>query len=310
MSSPVRSRLMLLASAILFSTGGAAIKGSALSAMQLACFRSGLAAASLFVLLPEARQRWTRRTMAVGTAYAATLVLFVLANKNTTAANAIFLQATAPIYLLLLGPLLLHEPVRRSDLLVVAAVACGALLMFNGAPAASVTAPDPRRGNLFGAGSGLTWALTVSGLRGLERRVDAAGSAITTVVAGNVIAFTVCLPAAVPVRHFSLWDAATLFYLGVFQIGLAYLLMTRSIRYVAALEASTLLMTEPALNPFWTWLLQGERPGASPLAGGALVLAATLAGTFWSSRCTPKTQSDGTAVARRTSISDERGPQP
>src|SRR5207248_2001469 len=147
----------LLAAAVLFSAGGTAIKGSALSAMQLACFRSGIAAVSLLLLLPEARQRWTPRTIAVGCAYAATLVLFVLANKNTTAANAIFLQATAPIYLLILGPLLLHEPVRRSDLLVIAAVAFGAMLMFAGAPAASATAPDPPRGNLFAAGSGPTW---------------------------------------------------------------------------------------------------------------------------------------------------------
>src|SRR5947209_902220 len=242
MSSPIRSRLMLLAAALLFSTGGAAIKGSALSAMQLACFRSGLAAASLFVLLPEARRRWTLRTIAIGCAYAATLILYVLANKNTTAANAIFLQATAPVYLLVLGPLLLKESVRRSDLLVIAAVACGAMLMFAGAPAASATAPNPPRGNLFGAGSGVTWALTVAGLRWLERKSETAGAAITTVVAGNVTAFVVCLPTAVPVQRFALSDAATLVYLGVFQIGLAYLLLSRSIRHVPALEASTLLM--------------------------------------------------------------------
>jgi len=289
MSSPVRNRLMLLAAAVLFSTGGAAIKGSELSAVQLACFRSGIAAVSLFVFLPEARRRWTRRIIAVGFAYAATLILFVLATKNTTAANAIFLQATAPIYLLLLGPLLLHEPVRRSDLLVIVAVACGAMLMFAGAPAASATAPDPRRGNIFGAGSGLSWALTVSGLRGLERKVGTTGAAITTVVAGNLIAFLVCLPYAVPVNHCSLADLATLVYLGVFQIGLAYFLMTRSIRHVPALEASTLLMVEPALNPFWTWLIQGEQPGAAPLVGGVLVLAATLGGTWWSSRALAKT---------------------
>jgi drug/metabolite transporter (DMT)-like permease len=280
---------MLLATAVLFSTGGAAIKGSGLSAMQLACFRSGIAAVSLLMFLPEARRRWTPRIVAVGCAYAATLILFVLATKNTTAANAIFLQATAPIYLLLLGPLLLHEPVRHSDVLVIAAVACGAILMFAGSPPVSATTPNPRLGNLFGAGSGLSWALTVSGLRVLERRVGVQGAAITTVVAGNVIAFLVCFPAAVPVRNLSFRDMATLLYLGVFQIGLAYFLMTRSIRHVPALEATTLLMAEPALNPFWTWLMQGESPGAAPLAGGVLVLAATLGGTWWSSRALPKT---------------------
>ncbi len=281
--SPIRSRLLLILAAVLFSTGGAAIKGCALSAMQLVSFRSGIAALALAVLLPEARRRWTWRTVAVGCAYAATLTLFVAANKTTTAANAIFLQATAPIYLLFLGPLLLREPVRRSDLLVVAAVACGAAFMFLGAPAASATAPDPARGNLYAAASGVTWALTVSGLRWLERS-GGKGVGITTVMSGNLIAFLLCLPAALPVTHFSVSDGATLLYLGLFQVGLAYFLLTRSIRHVPALEASTLLMAEPALNPFWTWLLQGERPGMAPFAGGALVLAATMAGTWWNAR--------------------------
>jgi drug/metabolite transporter, DME family len=286
--SPVRSRLLLLAAAVLFSTGGAAIKSCSLSAMQLASFRSGIAALSLAVLLPEARQRWTWRTVAVGCAYSATLMLFVMANKTTTSANAIFLQATAPVYLLFLGPLLLREPVRRSHLLVIASVACGAALMFLGAPAASATAPDPARGNLYAAASGLTWALTVSGLRWLERDADAVGSAITTVVCGNLIAFLLCLPAALPVTRFSFSDAATLLYLGVFQIGLAYFALTRSIRHVPALEASTLLMAEPALNPFWTWLIHRERPGLAPFVGGVLVLAATMAGTWWNGRRTSR----------------------
>jgi drug/metabolite transporter (DMT)-like permease len=108
-------------------------------------------------------------------------------------------------------------------------------------------------------------------------------------VAGNLIAFLVCLPAAAQVRNFSFRDMATLLYLGVFQIGLAYFLMTRSIRHVPALEASTLLMAEPALNPFWTWLIQGESPGSAPLAGGVLVLAATLGGAWRNSRALPKT---------------------
>ena len=290
MSLPVRSRLLLLAAAVLFSTGGAAIKGCSLSAVQLACFRSGIAAVSLAVLLPEARQRWTWRTVAVGFAYAATLILFVMANKTTTSANAIFLQSTAPVYLLFLGPVLLREPVRRSDLLVITGVACGAVLMFIGSQAPSATAPDPARGNLYGLASGFFWALTVSGLRWLERGTHAPGNAITTVVCGNVIAFLLCLPRALPVANPSVSDGATLLYLGVFQIGLAYFALSRSIRHVPALEASTLLMVEPALNPVWTYILHGERAGSAPLVGGILVLASTMAGTWWSARQTVRSR--------------------
>ncbi len=114
------ARWRLLGVALLFSTGGAAIKGTDLTNWQVACLRSAVATLALVALLPEAR-RWPSRavlakTLAVGAGYAGTMVMFVAANKLTTAANAIFLQATAPLYLLALGPWLLKEPVRRRDL--------------------------------------------------------------------------------------------------------------------------------------------------------------------------------------------------
>ena len=168
-ASPVRNRLLLIGAALLFSTGGAAIKAATLTGWQVASFRSGVAAVVLLAVLPEARRGWSWRLVPVGAAYAATLVLFVLATRLTTAANAIFLQSTAPLYLLLLGPWLLREPVRRSDLVYVLAVAGGMALLFLGTEQALATAPDPHRGNLLGVASGLAWALTVTGLRWLGR---------------------------------------------------------------------------------------------------------------------------------------------
>ena len=121
-SSPLRNRLLLFTAALLFSTGGAAIKAATLTGWQVACFRSGVAAAVLLAVLPEARRAWSWRIVPVAAAYAATLITFVLANRLTTSANAIFLQSTAPLYLLLLSPLLLREPIHRADLLYMAAV--------------------------------------------------------------------------------------------------------------------------------------------------------------------------------------------
>jgi drug/metabolite transporter (DMT)-like permease len=106
-TSPVRNRLLLVAAAILFSTGGAAIKAATLTGWQVACFRAGVAALVLLAALPQARRGWTWRIAPVAAAYAATSVAFAMANRLTTSANAIFLQSTAPLYLLLLGPLLL-----------------------------------------------------------------------------------------------------------------------------------------------------------------------------------------------------------
>jgi drug/metabolite transporter (DMT)-like permease len=270
-----RARLLLLAAATLFSTGGAAIKGASLTSWQVASFRSGVAAVALLVLLPSARRGWGWRVWPVGAAYAATLVLFVLATRLTTSANAIFLQSTGPLYLLLLGPLLLHEGIGRRDLAFIAAVACGMALIFLGSDATAATAPNPPLGNRIGALCGVSWAFTLAGLRWLGKHGEG-NTALSSVVAGNLIAFVAALPMAVPVARATWSDALVLLYLGVFQIGLAYVCMTTAIRHVPAFEASTLLLLEPALNPIWTWLAHGESPTAQAIAGGAVILLASL----------------------------------
>jgi drug/metabolite transporter (DMT)-like permease len=110
---------------------------------------------------------------------------------------------------------------------------------------------------------------------------------MATVTAGNVLACAAALPFALPVTSFMPGDGAVLLYLGVFQIGLAYICLTRAITKVPAFEASTLLLIEPALNPVWTWLILGERPAALSIAGGATILAATLLNTWWATRVRP-----------------------
>jgi drug/metabolite transporter (DMT)-like permease len=276
--------LLLMAAAVLFSTGGAAIKAISMTPWQIASYRSGIAALALAVFVPDERRHWRWALLPVAAAYAATLVSFTLATKMTTSANAIFLQSTAPLYLLLIGPLLLKEPLSRSDLLFLAAVAGGLVLCVGSSQPAVATAPDPRTGKLMGAISGLTWALTVSGLRWLGRREGAGNAATATVVLGNLLAFLVTLPKALPPPHAGLADLGVLFYLGIFQIGLAYLFVTRAIRQVPAFEATTVLLLEPALNPIWVWLVQGERPAASSIAGGVLILSATLLNAWWQNR--------------------------
>lgn len=280
----VRHRAQLIAAAVLFSTGGAAVKAASLSSWQVASFRSGVAALAILLLIPAARRVPSGRALAVACAYAATLVLFVLANRLTTAANTIFLQSTAPLYILLLGPWLLREPIRRADLALMAAVGGGLALFFVGAEVPTATAPDPARGNVLAALSGVTWALTVVGLRWIGSDPDRGDSALSVVVAGNMIAFGACLLPALPVVDAGAIDWAIIVYLGVFQIALAYLFLVAGIRHVPALEASLLLLVEPALNPVWAWLAHGERPGAWALAGGATILAASLTKTWLDAR--------------------------
>lgn len=281
--SPVRHRVFLVAAALLFSTGGAAIKWTAFSEWQVASFRSGVAAIALFVALPDTRRGWSWRLSPVVAAYAATLVLFVVATKLTTAANAIFLQSTAPLYILLLGPLVLGENVRRADVVSILIVAFGMGCVFVDAAPAVATAPNPARGNLVAAASGFTWACSVVGLRWLARH-GAGDASVAAVAWGNAAACLATIAAVFPLpprAHAS--DLVVIVYLGVVQIGLAYVFLTRAIRHVRALEAAIILLVEPVLNPVWTWLVHGERPGPFALVGGAAILLATVLST-WSHR--------------------------
>lgn len=270
------SRLQILGAALLFSTGGAAIKACSFGPWQVAGLRSGIAALMLFVLLRDGRRFWAPRALAVGAPYAATMLLFVCGNKLTTAANTIFLQATAPLYLLVLGPRLLGERIRRADVALMGSLAVGLALFFTGGESPVATAPRPLLGNVLGAAAGLTWALTILGLRWLGR--SASGSpAGAAVVAGNVIACAVALPFALPLSGGQPIDWAVIAYLGLFQIGLAYVFMMRGVRGVPAFEVSLLLLLEPVLNVVWTWLVLGERPAPWSAFGCAIILTATLA---------------------------------
>ncbi|HET6836610.1 MAG TPA: DMT family transporter [Gemmatimonadales bacterium] len=275
------ARVQLLAAAVLFSTGGAAIKAADFTGWQIASFRSGLAALALWVMTPAARKGWTWQAGLVGVAYAGCLILFVLANRLTTAANTIFLQSTAPLYMLFLAPWLLQERVRREDLGFMLAVGAGLGLFFVGVEQPAASAPDPERGNLLALGSGFCWALAVCGLRWLT--AGRRGSPQAAVVSGNLTAFLVSLPMALPVGSHPIGDWAIIGYLGIFQIALAYVFVTNAIRHIPALEASVILLLEPVLNPVWAWLVQRETPGAWALLGGAIILGATTYKS-WSER--------------------------
>jgi len=268
---PPRARLAL--AALLFSTGGAAIKATTLNGWQVAGWRSGLAALVILLLVPGSRRDWGWRPMLVGLASGTTFLLFVMANKLTTAANTIFLQSAAPLYMVLLSPLLLKEKVRRQDLVLMAVVALGLSLFFVGSDAAVATAPEPARGNVLAMLSGVSWAFTVMGLRWMGAREG--DHAVVAVVIGNLVAFAVGVWQGGPLGHVSAADAGVLLYLGIFQIAAAYLLVASGLRHVPALEASVILLVEPAFSPFWAWLVHHERPTPWAIAGGVLIVAAT-----------------------------------
>jgi DME family drug/metabolite transporter len=268
-------RLQVLIAAVLFSTAGVVVKATVLTSWQVAGFRSAVAAVFL-LLVARVHLRPTWRTLAVGLIIAVTFITFIVANKLTTSAHAVFLQAAAPVYLVLLGPWLLGERVHARDLPFLAVVSLGLVLLFAASVEPSATAPNPVLGNVIGASSGVTWALVLAGVRLVSREQGLTG-AMTATFYGNVFAFLLCAPLAFPVRAAGPVDWAVIGYLGCFQLALSYILLTRGIGKLPALEASLLLLLEPALNPLWTFLVHGETPGVLGSVGGGLVLMATTA---------------------------------
>ena len=264
--------IFVAGAAILWSSGGLFIKLAPMPAMAVACGRSLIAAAFyLLVLRPNLRAaRWT-----TALSYAGCIVTFVAATKLTTAANAIFLQYTGPAYVLLLSPFLLDEPFRRIDAVCVALSLAGMSLFFVGK-----VETGQALGNGLGIVSGVFFALTVVLLRRDSRKGD--DTALPSTALGNLIAAAVTLPFALQAlpAMTSGRGASVLLYLGVVQLGVAYLLFIRGVRKVPAAEASLISMLEPVLNPVWVLLGTGERPGPWALLGGGIVIAAVAARTL------------------------------
>ncbi len=264
-------RLQILAAAALFSTGGVAIKITELSAWQVAGGRS-LLAALLFAAIYRVEVRaFTWRACLSGIAYAATMVGFVVANKLTTAANSIFLQSTAPLYIVILAPILLGETRKRHDGPVCLLIAIGLALFFFGHDPEFASAPNPLAGNLLAACDGVFWAFTLISIRWLG---DDRQQLAAALILGNSFAAVAVAPLALPIAAGAV-DLLAVLYLGIFQIVVAYLFMTAGIRRVATLEASVLLLMEPVLSTILAFLVFGEYPGLLSSVGAACVIAAS-----------------------------------
>lgn len=271
-------RVRLVAVAALFSTGGTAIKLCHFGPWQVAAGRALVAACAIVLLLPEARHGWTWRAGLVGVPYAGAALFYIFANKLTTAASAIFIMASDPLFVLALSPLLLREHPTRRDAGYMALLAVGMALLLSASGEARrfATAPDPALGNLLAAGCAVCWATAIIGYRWLGRRGEGGREAVAAAaVSGNVLVCLAALPFALPLESGSTGDWLVLVYLGVFQLGLAYVLLSHAVTAVRAIVVSLTLLVEPVLSAVWAWLVLGETPGPSVVGGGLIILGAT-----------------------------------
>ena len=283
--------LFVIAAAVLWSTGGLFIKWTSLSGLELSFGRSLLAAITVAICTRREGFGLNWVTALAAVFYAALLVLFVLATKETTAANAIFLQYTAPVYLLIFEPLFYKEKFRSRDLRVVIACVLGMSLFFVGQ-----LRPQDITGNLLALASGLCFALYFLLLRHSKSR---AVNRASSVIYGNLLVVLIAAPAGLrSVPHMTAHDALSVVYLGVVQIGLAYTLFTVAMaRGVRSLDAGIVGYIEPVLNPIWVFLVLHERPTQWALLGGAIIVTAVICHTLIEAR---RGLEVGTAFAVKT----------
>jgi drug/metabolite transporter (DMT)-like permease len=243
----------------------------------IAGLRSLIAGVFLFAVVRTVRLNWSWPLVAGGLSYAACMILFVLANKLTTSADAILIQYWAPVGTAVLAVVFLKERLRWEQVAALIATLGGLVLLFS-----DRLSPGAFWGNLAALGSGLTFALMF-----LFTRMQKDGTPLQSLMLSHFIAAVAALGIAAfqPPPVLTPTSAAAIVALGVGQIGLAAVFFAYGIRRVSAVTANLLAVIEPVFNPVWVFLMLGERPTGWTLAGGGLILAGvTVAGVVGARR--------------------------
>lgn len=282
---------LVLVAVLLWSLGGLFFKMTSISGYEANLGRCFFAAITIAALTRFKAAKADGFTLLASLFYVGALSFFAVANKKTTAANAIFLQYTAPIYILIFAPLVLREKFHLRDLFTVFFCLAGMALFFvDTAPNTSLTPDDQLVGNVLALLSGVALGGYILLLRHPKAK-DQHPSA--SVFYGNIFAIAVMIPFIYP--RPSDWTGTDVFavvMLGVVQIGLAYYLFTAGVsRGVRSLDASIIGFVEPLLNPVWVVIFIGERPSWWAVLGGAVIIVTVLVHTILTSRTKPQTAS-------------------
>jgi drug/metabolite transporter (DMT)-like permease len=268
-----RAILFLILAATLWSTGGLMIKSTSWQPLGILVGRNIFSSVVLLLYLRRFPMRLTRWKLVAAVSHILTAFLFISSTRLTTAANAIFLQYTAPIYIVILGFWFLHESPTRTDWISMPII-FGGMLLFLG----DRLSLDSVHGIFLAVLSGMTMAMMTVALRAQKD-----GTPAESILLGQL--FTVLV--GIPLILRESWTAANLLiiaYLGIFQIGFAFLLFTNAIKHVPAIEATLISTLEPILNPVWVLLFNGERPGMYAVLGGLVVLAGICVNAVGSAR--------------------------
>ena len=262
--------IAVLIAAVLWSSGGILIKLVTMHPMQISFFRGIFAALVFAIIFRKKAFIFNWMTFVNGIFYAAILILFVIATKLTTAANAIFLQYTAPIYVLVFEPLINKTEFKRINVITIFVCFVGMILFFMGE--LSFTHFE---GNIVALLSGIAFAAFLIGMRNNKHEYQ-----FSTIFYGNIIITLICLPLLGSFEVLKITDLLMVAFLGIFQIGIAYAIFTYGLKRVFAIEASLIGMIEPVLNPVWVLIWYGEIPSFPAIIGGVIIISAIALRTF------------------------------
>lgn len=262
--------LFLVFASLLWSSAGVMIKWISWNPLSIAGMRSAISSLFLLFFLRKPQISWSFEQAGGALSYALTVILFVSATKLTTAANAILLQYTAPIYTALFSSWYLNERAYWYDWFAVVVVFGGIALFFMD----NLTGGG-YLGNVIAVLSGVTTAWLTLFLRKQKH-----ASPLESVFLGNIFTAVVGLPFMFG-SSLSFTGWLGILFLGIFQLGLSFVLYSAAIKKVRALDAILVGALEPILNPLWTFLFLRELPGFYAfIGGGIVVVSVTLRSVF------------------------------
>ena len=265
--------LFLVIAAILWSTSGLFIKILDWQPISILAGRSLFASIVFLIYLRRIPTRFSFWQLLAAAMFILTQFLFITSTKLTTAANAIFLQYTGPIYVVLLAFWFLREKPSRTDWLSMLVIFLGLTLFFG-----DKLSTEGFYGNLLAILSGVTGAIMMVSFRAQKNGNPAESSLIAFLVTA-IFGFPFVLKETWTLNSWSI-----LAFLGIFQIGLAFIFFTKGIKHIPALEANLIGTLEPVLNPIWVFLFYGESIGLFALIGGLIVLGGVALSALGSTR--------------------------
>jgi len=266
LSEHQKGLLYVLIAALLWSTGGLFIKLISFSAMQLSFFRCSIAAITFAIIFKKRILLINKFSITNSIIYALVLITFVIATKTTTAANAIFLQATAPIYVLIFEPIISKTKYERINVITIGVCIIGMLLFFVGK-----LEPGHLEGNMIALISGVGFAALFLGMKKIDSQYQQ-----SSIFWGNILVAIICVPFLSSLEVITFSDLWMVSFLGVFQIAFAYAFFASGLKRIYAVEASIIAMVEPVFNPVWVFLGYGETPSITAIIGGLIILGTII----------------------------------